>query len=64
MQHWILDGFPRTLPQGRLLEAHLKTANSPLTLIVNLDVADDVILNRIGGAYSAVPARFLVSGCY
>lgn len=50
MQHWILDGFPRTLPQGRLLEAHLKSANNPLTLIVNLDVADDVILNRIGGA--------------
>ncbi|RDB21121.1 GTP:AMP phosphotransferase AK3, mitochondrial [Hypsizygus marmoreus] len=46
-KHWILDGFPRTLGQGELLDAHLKKKHMPLTLVVNLDVPDDVILSRI-----------------
>lgn len=45
-QHWVLDGFPRTLPQGKLLDGHL---SQPLSLIVNLNVPDDVILSRIAG---------------
>ncbi|KAJ3564053.1 hypothetical protein NP233_g8547 [Leucocoprinus birnbaumii] len=46
-KNWILDGFPRTLGQGELLDAHLNKHNTPLTLIVNIDVADNVILQRI-----------------
>lgn len=46
-KHWILDGFPRTLGQGELLDAHLKKKDTPLTLVVNVDVPDDVILSRI-----------------
>lgn len=46
-KHWILDGFPRTLNQGLLLDAHLKKRNTPLTLVVNLNVADEVILGRV-----------------
>ncbi|KAF5358381.1 hypothetical protein D9756_001521 [Leucocoprinus leucothites] len=46
-KNWILDGFPRTLGQGELLDAHLNKHNMPLTLVVNVDVPDDVILRRI-----------------
>lgn len=45
-QHWVLDGFPRTLQQGKLLDGHL---SQPLSLIVNLNVPDDVIISRIAG---------------
>ncbi|KIJ44038.1 hypothetical protein M422DRAFT_252533 [Sphaerobolus stellatus SS14] len=46
---WILDGFPRTVGQGELLDARLRNSGSPLSLIVNLDVPDEVILDRISG---------------
>ncbi|TFK29999.1 adenylate kinase [Coprinopsis marcescibilis] len=46
-KHWILDGFPRTLDQSQLLDAHLRKQNTPLSLVVNLNVPDEVILSRI-----------------
>ncbi|KAG7092518.1 hypothetical protein E1B28_008869 [Marasmius oreades] len=55
-KHWILDGFPRTLPQGELLDAHLKKQGLPLTLVVNLDVPDDVILSRISDRWVHLPS--------
>jgi len=47
IQNWVLDGFPRTLEQGRLLDPLLRQLSSPLSLVVNLDVPDQVILSRI-----------------
>jgi adenylate kinase len=55
-KHWILDGFPRTLGQGKLLNEHLRTELMPLSLIINLDVADDVFLNRISERYVHLPS--------
>ncbi|KAF8197450.1 adenylate kinase-domain-containing protein [Pholiota molesta] len=55
-KHWILDGFPRTLLQGEMLDAHLKKRNSPLTLVVNLDVPDEVILSRISDRWVHLPS--------
>lgn len=46
-KNWILDGFPRTLGQGELLDQYLASTASPLSLIVHLDVPDEVILARI-----------------
>lgn len=40
---WILDGFPRTIPQAEALEKILKTP--PLVLF--LDVSDDEIVKRL-----------------
>jgi len=55
-KHWILDGFPRTLLQGEMLDAHLKKRNTPLTLVVNLDVPDEVILSRISDRWIHLPS--------
>ncbi|KAG8884488.1 hypothetical protein FRB99_004519, partial [Tulasnella sp. 403] len=46
-KNWIVDGFPRTLRQGELLDTYLESTSSPLSLIVHLDVPDEVILGRI-----------------
>ncbi|PPQ72588.1 hypothetical protein CVT26_003691, partial [Gymnopilus dilepis] len=55
-KHWILDGFPRTLGQAELLDTHLKKRNMPLTLVVNLDVPDEVILSRISDRWVHLPS--------
>ncbi|GJJ12107.1 hypothetical protein Clacol_006348 [Clathrus columnatus] len=55
-KHWILDGFPRTLGQGELLDTHLRSTGQPLSLIINLDVPDEVILDRISDRWVHVPS--------
>jgi adenylate kinase len=42
---YILDGFPRTVAQGRALEGI--TADRPLHVVLNLEVPEDVVLQRI-----------------
>lgn len=44
---WLLDGFPRTLPQARYLDSFLKPRNSQLNLVINICVPPSVILERI-----------------
>ncbi|KAI0683691.1 ADK-domain-containing protein [Cytidiella melzeri] len=55
-KHWILDGFPRTLGQGKLLDQHLHERDMPLSLVVNIDVADDIILGRISDRWVHLPS--------
>jgi len=55
-KHWILDGFPRTLGQGELLEAHLLSQGIPLSLVVNLEVPDEIILSRISDRWVHLPS--------
>ncbi|TIB68003.1 hypothetical protein E3Q18_02098 [Wallemia mellicola] len=43
--HWILDGFPRTIGQGQLLDKQLES--NSINLVINLDVPDSIILDRI-----------------
>lgn len=63
-KHWILDGFPRTLKQGQLLEAHLRKQKTPLTLVVNLNVPDQVILNRISDRWVHLPSGRVYNASY
>ena len=41
---YILDGFPRTLPQARALDAHLTKAH---LLCINLDLQDAEVIQRL-----------------
>lgn len=47
---YLLDGFPRTIPQAEALNRHL-SSNDHVT-VINLDVADELIIKRIGGRFS------------
>lgn len=43
---WLLDGFPRTVPQCEALLAEI-----PLTVVLNLDVPFEEIINRVKGLF-------------
>jgi len=54
---WILDGFPRTRSQCVLLDQSLlQRSTDEINLVVNLDVSDDVILNRIENRWIHAPS--------
>jgi adenylate kinase len=46
---WILDGFPRTIPQAEALEAELARAGQPITAVLFLSVNDELAVTRIAG---------------
>lgn len=53
---WLLDGFPRTLGQAQMLDAMLEGEGKPLKLVVNLDVPEGVILDRILQRWTHLPS--------
>lgn len=44
---YLLDGFPRTIPQALALDEYLKSKSK--VIAINLKVPDDVIIKRIAG---------------
>ncbi len=46
---FILDGFPRNLAQAESLDALLLDINKNLTVVINLQVDDDLLMERICG---------------
>jgi adenylate kinase len=44
---FLLDGFPRTIPQAEALKKLLAKLNITLDLVVNIDVPREVILDRL-----------------
>jgi adenylate kinase len=44
---FLLDGFPRSVPQAEALEKILSDAGLPLGHVVNISIADDEIRNRL-----------------
>jgi len=46
---FILDGFPRTIPQAEALEKLMEDMNISLDRVISLNVPDDLIVDRITG---------------
>ena len=46
---YILDGFPRTLPQAQALDTSLEQAGSKFDLVLYLDADTEVIVSRLSG---------------
>jgi adenylate kinase len=46
---WILDGFPRTLPQARALDGSLSAAGAKLSHVVYFKVPDQELVARLTG---------------
>jgi adenylate kinase len=46
---FILDGFPRTLPQAEALDAKLEQLGRGVTAVLLIAVSDDEVVRRLGG---------------
>jgi adenylate kinase len=46
---FILDGFPRTIPQAEALDAKLEELARAVTAVLLIDVSDDEVVRRLGG---------------
>ena len=46
---WLLDGFPRTVPQAEALEPLLAELQQPIEAVVLLDLDDAVLIERLLG---------------
>jgi adenylate kinase len=49
---FILDGFPRTVPQARALDEVLAQAGTPLDGVVQFLIPDDIAIRRITGRFT------------
>ena len=45
----LFDGYPRTIHQAYLLEELLNKYNRPIDKVINFEIDDDAIIDRIGG---------------
>lgn len=46
---YVLDGFPRTIPQAEVLERALNEIGDKIDYAINVDVPDENIIRRMGG---------------
>lgn len=46
---YVLDGFPRTIPQAEALNAALATIGEKMDFAINVEVPDENIINRMAG---------------
>ena len=49
---YVLDGFPRTIPQAEVLEKELEASGAKVDFALNVDVPDESIVKRMSGRRS------------
>ena len=49
---FILDGFPRTVPQAEALEAALDQAEQPLSAVLKFAISDDMAVRRLSNRWT------------
>lgn len=55
---WVLDGFPRSLPQAEFLDQWLSSHGSKLDRVIALDVPLDELLRRVAGRVECPDCRW------
>ncbi|CAK9441928.1 uncharacterized protein LODBEIA_P57670 [Lodderomyces beijingensis] len=58
---WLLDGFPRTLSQAQGLTEILDASGADLNMVVELDVDQEIILQRIDARWVHLPSGRIYS---
>ena len=51
---YVLDGFPRTIPQAEALDNALSALGQKMDYAINVEVPDENIVNRMGGRRACV----------
>jgi len=51
---YVLDGFPRTIPQAEVLDEALTKLGDKVDFAINVDVPDENIINRMSGRRACV----------
>ncbi len=51
---YVLDGFPRTIPQAEALDEALKANGEKVDFAIDIDVPDENIVRRMGGRRACV----------
>jgi adenylate kinase len=54
LKGFILDGFPRTIPQAEALDYALNNQNEKIDYAINVDVPDENIITRMSGRRACV----------
>ncbi|CAM9771786.1 unnamed protein product, partial [Ectocarpus fasciculatus] len=53
---FILDGFPRTVPQARMLDKMLSDDGVAIDRVINLEIEDDKLIKRVTGRLIHTPS--------
>ena len=54
---YVLDGFPRTIPQADVLDKAVSELNDKIDYAINVDVKDDNIIRRMSGRRACLNCR-------